>query len=89
MRSISFYYADGHLLVQGYNDKERAVVDSNIDGYSRDLWAEVSENYAPDWYWVSEDGEIEYTIKGSGVKKKWKKAAKESAKKSAVDPWDY
>lgn len=78
IRSAPFYYADGHLVVQGYNKKERKVVICMLNNeyvdYSLAIDAKV--NYAPDWYWVSEDGEVEDTIKGTGVKKKWKKEYK-------------
>lgn len=36
----------------------------------------LTTNYAPNWYWVKENGKVEDTIKGSKVKAKWKKAYK-------------
>lgn len=85
MESVPFYYADGHLLVQGYKRKERKLASWAQNGSNGAIWADVTANYAPDWYWVSEAGEIEDTIKGSGLKKKWKKAAERALR----DPMQY
>lgn len=74
MDSNPFRCADGHLIVRGDNEKERKTVDGILHNeYSNwSLWTDMTENYAPDWYWMSEDGEIEDVINGSGLKKKWK-----------------
>lgn len=75
-----FLYADNHLMVHGYSKKERKVVNIIRGNGSMNwgLWAYVHVNYADDYYWVGENGEVEDVIKGSGVKKikrkikKWK-----------------
>lgn len=67
------YYADGHLMMQGYNKKEHKIVNNLLHNIVVDCWtyADVKENYADDYYWVNEDGEVEDVIKGSGLKKDW------------------
>lgn len=72
------YYADGHLMMQGYNKKEHKIIDELLHDEVFDCWtfADVTENYADDYYWVSEDGEVEDVIKGSGLKKGWKEEYK-------------
>lgn len=64
-------YADGHLMMQGYNRKEHKSVDYDLHHIEidSDLYALIKENYADDYYWVSEDGEVEDVIKGSGLKR--------------------
>lgn len=78
MASAPFYYGGGHLLVQDYDWKERKYVECMMgeeDGnYS--LCIDAMTSYAPDWYWVTKKGKVKSTIKGTGVKKKWKEEYK-------------
>lgn len=78
MASYPFQCAGGHLMVQAANKKKRKIADKVYDyaGFLEkwDLWVDV-QSFAPDYYWMTEEGEMEDTIKGSGVKKKWKKIA--------------
>ena len=78
MLAVPFYCADGHLLVKGYNKKEHKVVDvvQNSQYLKWSVNMDVTVNYADDYYWVTEDGEVEDIIKGSGVKERWKKKFK-------------
>ena len=77
VRSAPFYFGGDHLLVQDYDKKERKYVDlMNEYDDSWDIYIDAITIYAPDWYWVSENGEIEDTIEGTGVKKRWKKEYK-------------
>lgn len=74
VEAYPFHYADGHLMVQGYNEEEYNKICKLSNRYfdwKYDLWRDIHMNYRPDYYWVSEDGEVEETIKGSGIKKKW------------------
>lgn len=73
-QAAPYYYADGHLMMQGYNKKEHKIVNNLLHNIVVDCWtyADVKENYADDYYWVNEDGEVEDVIKGSGLKKGWK-----------------
>ena len=68
------YYADGHLMMQGYNKKEHKIVNNLLHDEAVDwgTYRDARENYADDYYWVSEDGKVEDVIKGSGLKKEWK-----------------
>lgn len=81
MKAYPFHYADGHLMVHGYNKKQNKIVGVLLylwwdECITWSLCADVLSTYSDDYYWVSEDGEIETTIKGSGVKKKWKRVYK-------------
>ena len=87
MSAVPFYYTDGHLLVKGYNKKEHKVVDvvKNDEFGSWSSFAEITTNYTDDYYWVTEDGEVEDIIKGSGVKERWKKIFKHLRPNSKIN----
>lgn len=68
--SYPFLCADSHLLVRGYKKKEYKVIGKLLGEYgSWSDYIDITVNYADDFYRMTEDGEMEATIKGSGVKK--------------------
>lgn len=64
-----WHYADGHLMMQGYNKKEHKVVDDILHDISWDwdIYIDVKETYADDYYWVNKNGKVEDVIEGSGI----------------------
>lgn len=70
---IPFLYADGHLLVEGYNARERKMIDI-IFAWMIDMvepFEEIGKKYANERNWVTEDGKKEKTIPGSGLEEKF------------------
>ena len=71
---IPFLYANTHLMIKGYNEKERNMIytiwESEVENEVVD---DIEMNYANEYYWVTEKGKVENIIKGSGFKEDWYK----------------
>lgn len=63
--SLKILYADGHLMLEKCNQKEDKIIDVIIE-----MECPVSKNYAHAYDWITEKGEVVYSIKGSGLSKK-------------------
>lgn len=71
---IPFFYADNHLMVCGYNKNEHKMIDTIWESEMLNSTLEdIEMNYFDEYYWMTEDGEVESTIQGSGFRDKWKK----------------
>lgn len=58
-------YADGHLMLEKCNKDEDKVIE-----VINEMECPVSKNYAHAYDWITEKGEVVYSIKGSGLSKK-------------------
>lgn len=63
--SSQIVYADGHLMLEKCNKDEDKVID-----VINEMECPISKNYAHAYDWITEKGEVEYRIEGSGLSKK-------------------
>lgn len=75
--SIPFYYANNHLMIEGFHRKEndmlKVIWESEV---SNKIVDDITMNYAADYYWVTENGKIDAKIEGSGFKDEYYKLYK-------------
>lgn len=70
--SIPFYYADNHLMIEGFNKKEYYMLSVIWESEVSDkIIDDITMYYAPNYYWITMDGEIDTIIKGSGFRKEY------------------
>lgn len=70
---IPFLYADNHLMIHGYNKTEHNMIDTIWESeIINSTLNDIAMNYSDEYYWMTEDGDIENTIQGSGFRDKWK-----------------
>ncbi len=68
---IPFLYADNHLMVEGYDKKEWKIINEIWEWGNDKMGFDITNEYVNKYYWVSEMGEVDEEIKGSGLKKEY------------------
>lgn len=87
---IPFRYADGHLMVEDYNQEEIDKLYTIFELEDFDLICDIRMNYSNIYHWVAENGEVEDTIPSSGFREEydeWYERALPIVEKNS-DEWD-
>lgn len=66
-----FLYADGHLMVEVTDKKEWSVIDEILEWGDDKESYQLQCEYAGKYDWISETGEVDDEIEGSGLKKEF------------------